>query len=68
MEHVPKYWFTLKYFTHNLHAVYRLLNKYLLIYRNEATSKRADYHHLTYGARSFQETPEYANICCIMFR
>ena len=52
MSHLPKYWYNLKNFTHNLHAVYRLLNKFLKIYRYGSTAQRCEYHNLVYGPRS----------------
>ena len=55
MQHVKNYWFTLKYYTHNLHCLYKLLYKFLIAYGNEATSRHSCYHFLTYGPRSIQE-------------
>ena len=55
MHHVINYWFTLKYYTHNLYSMYKLLYKFLNVYGNEATSHHSCYHFLTYRPRSIQE-------------
>ena len=52
MSYLPNYWYNLKIFTHNLHAVCRLLNMFLQIYRHGSTAQRCDYHNLVYGPRS----------------
>ena len=52
MSYLPNYWYNFKNFTHNLHAVYRLLNKFLQIYEHGSTAQRCDYHNLVYGPRS----------------
>ena len=51
MTYLPHYWYNLKNFTHNLHTVYRLLNKFLQIYGQGSTSQKCEYHNLIYGPR-----------------
>ena len=61
MDHVINYWFTLKYYTHNFHSVYKLLHKFLNVYGNEATSCHSCYHFLTHGLISIQENTLICN-------
>ena len=49
---LDKYWYTLKLFTHGMHATYRLFHKFLLIYGNKEIYDKSNYHYLVYGSQS----------------
>ena len=54
-EYIYKYWYNLKFYTHALHAVYRLLHKLLETCGNDAVSQKCSYHNLIHGPRSISE-------------
>ena len=51
-QHLDKYWYILKLFTHGMHAIYRLFHKFLCMYGNKGMLDRNEYHYLVYGPRS----------------
>ena len=57
-EYTYKYWYNFKFYTHTLHAVYRLLHKLLETCGNGAVSWKCSYHNLTHGPRSISENQE----------
>ena len=63
-KHLKDYWYTLKLFTHGMHAMYKLLHKFLVIYGNGATSAKCKYHNLIYGPRSIKENLDILNKLC----
>ena len=50
--YLKDYWYDLKYLTHSLHAVYRLLYKIILTFGENGMANRCKYHHLVYGPRT----------------
>ena len=63
-KHLKDYWYTLKLFTHGMHAMYKLLHKFLVIYGNGATSAKWKYHNLIYGPRSIKENLDILTKLC----
>ena len=63
-NHLQGYWYMLKLFTHGMHGLYRLLNKFLVIYGNKVTSAKSKSHNLIYGLRSIQENCEILHNLC----
>ena len=63
-KHLKDHWHTLKLFTHGMHAMYRLLHKFLVIYINGATSAKCKYHNLIYGPRSIKENLDILTELC----
>ena len=57
-EYIHKYCYNLKFYTHSLHAVYRLLHKLLEIYGNDAVSQKCSYHNLIHGPRTISKNRE----------
>ena len=57
-EYIHKYWYNLKFYTHSMHAVYRLLHKLLEICGNDAVSHKCSYHNLIHRPRSISENRE----------
>ena len=57
-EYIHKYWYNLKFYTHTLHAVYRLLHELLETCGNDAVSQKCSYHNLLHGPRSISENQE----------
>ena len=64
-QHLEKYWYMLKLFTHGMHATYRLFHKFLLIYGNKGMYDKCDYHYLVYGPRSISDN---FHILCELFK
>ena len=53
-KYLQMYWYSLKYFVHSTHAIYRLLYKILKVYGNEGMASKCAYHNLIYGLRPIE--------------
>ena len=51
-SYLHRYWYTLKYFVHCLHAVYRLLFKVLTVFGNSSMVSKLKCHNLEDGPRA----------------
>ena len=60
-QHLHKYWYTLKFFTYGMHAIYRLFHEFLVIYGNQGLYDKCEYQDLLYGPRSITDN------CCILY-
>ena len=57
-SYLHKYWYTLQYFVHCLHAVYQLLFKVLSVFGNSSMASKLKCHNIQDGPRPIQQNLE----------
>ena len=57
-SYLHKYWYTLQYFVHCLHAVYWLLLKVLSVFGNSSMASKLKCHNIQDGPRPIQQNLE----------
>ena len=64
-SYLHRYWYTLKYFVHCLHAVYRLLFKVLTVFGNSSMVSKLKCHNLEDGPRPIDQNLELFKECVV---
>ena len=57
-SYLEKYWYSLKYIVHCMHALYKLFYKILQVYGNPGMALRCKYHHLVCVPRKVRDNME----------
>ena len=57
-SYLEKFWYSLKYIVHCMHALYKLFYKILQVYGIPGMASRCKYHHLVHGPRKIRDNME----------
>ena len=60
-SYLEKFWYSLKYIVHCIHALYKLFYKILQVYGIPGMASGCKYHHLVHGPRKIRDNMEILN-------
>ena len=60
-KYVQMYWYSLKYFVHSTHSIYKLFYKIIKVYGTKEMASKCTYHNLIYGPRPIETNRKILN-------